>query len=109
MRLTAKEKLVLNAIARDLYAPTNGGYPTTKDDFGIGVWTFSVADTIKKFMAPRSLPGVVASLTKKGLAYTGGSGAQGDEFYMGMTDAGIAAWQAAFPTKELSDNAGGTS
>jgi hypothetical protein len=110
VNVTRLENLVLNAMARDLYNTSNGGYPTDfKEDLS-AVWTWSVSDTAKASMSARAFSGVMSSLVKKGLATVGGErrmwhGMPQDDCWVSMTEAGFEAWRAAFPTKEASDAA----
>jgi hypothetical protein len=95
----------LNVLARDLYMPANGGYPTDVNDVA-SAWTFSVADTWKaQGRSARSMGGVVARLAEMKLVTVGGSGVHGDDSFITMTDAGFAAWRSLFPTEAESDAA----
>lgn len=94
MRLTANEKSVLNHLARNSYTPVNYGVPVTFEDTGVGVWTHSILDSsAPEVIKPRSLPGIVSSLVKKGLVSTVDDG---KDSVTGMTEAGFNAWKAAY-------------
>lgn len=82
MKLTANEIAVLKAIDNSEYG----------DNLHDEIWTFSVADNCS--LKPRSLPGIVSSLSKKKLVSCCGA-YDGDDATIGMTDAGIAAYVAA--------------
>lgn len=95
MKITTNEAHVLNLIAHNLYQPTNGGRPETFEDTA-SIWSHSIDHaTIACQIARRSLPGVVASLSKKGLVRCG---SVGDVFSISdtvaLTRAGFAAWES---------------
>lgn len=81
--LTALELDVLKAIDASEYG----------DSLTDGVWSFSIAQNIRAGVAKRSIPGVVASLSKKGLVVVSGYGTS--ESYVTITDAGAAAYLKA--------------
>jgi DNA-binding MarR family transcriptional regulator len=82
--LTAKELEVLTAIDNDCYG----------DNILDAVWTWSVADELD--MPAASFPGVVASLSKKGLveSYHDRHAIAEDESTLSITEAGFHAYVA---------------
>lgn len=69
MKLTDKEKQVLENIARNDYTTGNGAEPEKRED------TYCWADCVDcgPFNVPRkSIPGIIGSLVKKGLVLTDG-------------------------------------
>ena len=84
MSLTAKELEVLKAIDTSEY----GDY---LDD---AIWSWALSDNVEN-VEPASLPGVVASLSKKGLIAVDSVERHGDEATISMTDEGIAAYVEA--------------
>ncbi len=83
-KLTEKELEVLTAIDNDCYG----------DNICDAVWTWSVADELE--MDAASFPGVVASLSKKGLvkAFQDRHAAAEDESTLSITEAGFHAYVA---------------
>ena len=84
-KLTGGERKLLVNIARNLMTPVNGAEPATLDEAG-SVWS-NCLDQGPETIKPTSLPGLVASLTKKGLATANGES-------VGLTAAGLAAYQS---------------
>ena len=84
-KLTRGERKLLVNIARNLMTPVNGAEPKTLDKAGC-VWR-DCLDQGPETIKPASLPGLVASLTKKGLASANGES-------VGLTPAGFAAYQS---------------
>jgi hypothetical protein len=84
-KLTRGERQLLVNIARNLMTPVNGAEPATLDEAG-SVWR-DCLDQGPETIASTSLPGLVASLTKKGLATTNGES-------VGLTAAGLAAYRS---------------
>ncbi len=84
-KLTRRERLLLRNIARNLMTPVNGAEPKTLDEAG-SVWR-DCLDQGPETIKPASLPGLVASLAKKGLATTNGES-------VGLTPLGFAAYQS---------------
>jgi hypothetical protein len=84
-KLTRGERQLLVNIARNLMTPVNGAEPATLDDAG-NVWS-NCLDQGPETIASTSLPGLVASLTKKGLATTNGES-------VGLTTLGLAAYRS---------------
>lgn len=84
-KLTKGERQLLVNIARNLMTPVNGAEPATLDDAG-SVWR-DCLDQGPETIKPASLPGLVASLTKKGLATTNGES-------VGLTPLGFAAYRS---------------
>jgi hypothetical protein len=84
-KLTRGERKLLVNIARNLMTPVNGAEPATLDDAG-SVWR-DCLDQGPETITPTSLPGLVASLTKKGLATANGES-------VGLTPAGFAAYRS---------------
>ncbi len=76
--------------------PVNGAEPATLDEAG-SVWR-DCLDQGPETIAPTSLPGLVASLTKKGLATTNGES-------VGLTPAGFAAYQSVAAEAPAAENA----
>lgn len=85
--LTANEAAVLHNIATNDFAPLNGDRPTTFAETG-PVWSNCLGG-----VPSGSIPGVVASLSKKGLVTC--SGGRGDEATVSLTEEGFAAWLAS--------------
>jgi hypothetical protein len=83
-KLTRGERKLLVNIARNLMTPVNGAEPATLDEAG-SVWR-DCLDQGPETIEAKSLPGLVASLTKKGLATANGES-------VGLTPAGLAAYQ----------------
>ncbi len=77
MNLTKNEIAVLTAIDSSEYG----------DSLQDTVWTFTIAQNSS--LTPRSIPGIVASLLKKGLVHVGESDG---EKTIGITDGGVAAY-----------------
>ena len=84
-KLTRGERKLLVNIARNLMTPVNGAEPATLDEAG-SVWS-TCLDQGPETIETTSLPGLVASLTKKGLANSNGES-------VGLTAAGFAAYQS---------------
>jgi len=84
-KLTRGERKLLVNIARNLMTPVNGAEPATLDEAG-SVWR-DCLDQGPETIKPTSLPGLVASLTKKGLATANGES-------VGLTAAGLAAYRS---------------
>ena len=98
VKLTAKELALLDCIAMNSYAPSNYSRPSSFEETGMGVWSHSLLDTGSKLaetLNPRSVPGITASLLKKGMVYCGDTGTK--DAFVGMTREGYDAWLAAFP------------
>lgn len=90
MNLTALETKLLRNIALNEYAPGNGAEPASHADCG-AVWS-NCLDCGPETIAPTSIPGVVASLVKKGLVWQEGSGR---EAVVALTSAGFDAYRAS--------------
>ena len=84
-KLTRGERQLLVNIARNLMTPVNGAEPKTLDEAG-SVWR-DCLDQGPETIAPTSLPGLVASLTKKDLASANGES-------VGLTALGFAAYRS---------------
>jgi DNA-binding MarR family transcriptional regulator len=82
MKLTPKQLALLTAIDNSEYG----------DQLCDAVWTFSISDNSD--LAPKSVPGIIASLIQKGLVLSGGDGTDQDEYFVHMTEAGAAAYLA---------------
>ena len=95
-KLTRGERKLLVNIARNLMTPVNGAEPATLDDAG-SVWR-DCLDQGPETIKPASLPGLVASLTKKGLATANGES-------IGLTSLGFAAWQSLAAEAPAEENA----
>jgi hypothetical protein len=102
MALTQLEAKLLNNIAFNLYTTSNGSKPESFDDVSGGVWTFAVGDgaNCPSQIRPRSIPGVVSSLVKKGFVWTRWASGNGDEPAMGMTEAGWSAWKLYYDDRQ---------
>jgi hypothetical protein len=89
--LTALETLLLRNIAQNLYQPGNGAEPAAFSDLDC-VWS-SCLNEIKsgEKIPDKSLPGVTASLVKKGLATVSGRGADST---VRLTETGFATYLA---------------
>lgn len=84
VKVTVNEGRLLTNIARNLMTGLNGAEPTCADE--AQCWANQLNDG--PFNIPdRSLPGLMASLVKKGLAITNGEGCE-------LTEAGFAAYKA---------------
>jgi hypothetical protein len=83
-------------IARNLMTPVNGAEPATLDDAG-SVWS-NCLDQGPETIKPTSVPGLVASLTKKGLATANGES-------VGLTAAGLAAYRSLAAEAPTAENA----
>ena len=96
MNITANETAVLDCIARNLYQPSNGGVPDSYDDTA-PIWTWMLlSDTTSTYTGTvklKSLPGIVASLSKKGLVHVA-DGRNRKEDTVALTVSGFAAWEA---------------
>jgi hypothetical protein len=55
------------------------------DSLGSDIWDWSVAQNIVEGTSPKSVPGILSSLSKKGLVICNG---EGKEATVGMTDMG---------------------
>ena len=95
-KLTRGERKLLVNIARNLMTPVNGAEPATLDEAG-SVWS-NCLDQGPETIKPASLPGLVASLTKKGLATANGES-------VGLTPLGFAAWQSLAAEAPAAENA----
>ena len=95
-KLTRGERKLLVNIARNLMTPVNGAEPATLDEAG-SVWR-DCLDQGPETITPTSLPGLVASLTRKGLATTNGES-------VGLTPAGFAAYQSVAAEAPAAENA----
>jgi hypothetical protein len=84
-KLTRGERQLLVNIARNLMTPVNGAEPKTLDEAG-AVWR-DCLDQGPETIEAKSLPWLVASLTKKGLATANGES-------VGLTAAGLAAYHS---------------
>lgn len=81
-RLTELELLALRAI-------DNSEYGEYLDD---AIWAWSIADHINASVSKRQIPGIVSSLSQKGLVVCNGDGKEGA---VQMTDRGVAAYVSA--------------
>ena len=95
-KLTRGERQLLVNIARNLMTPVNGAEPKTLDEAG-SVWR-DCLDQGPETIKPASLPGLVASLAKKGLATTNGES-------VGLTPLGFAAYQSVAAEAPVAENA----
>ena len=95
-KLTRGERKLLVNIARNLMTPVNGAEPATLDEAG-SVWR-DCLDQGPETIEAKSLPGLVASLTKKGLATTNGES-------VGLTPLGFAAYQSVAAESPTAENA----
>ncbi len=97
MKITELERAVLNHIARNSYQPTNYGVPHCFDDTS-AIWTDCLLDSsADEKVKASSLPGIVASLSKKALVecYKGTDSRQ-DPSTITLTQAGFDAWAQAY-------------
>lgn len=72
--LTQNEKMVLVCIARNLMNSANGGLPKDRDE--TLCYTDQILSDGPRYVdeiSPRSLPGIMSSLAKKGMVYTQGN------------------------------------
>jgi hypothetical protein len=75
MNITQNEHAVLRSLLTNYYTSHNGGIPDTYEAGDFAVWTHSIADAHEPYRGtPRSLPGIVSSLVKKGLVKSEGGG-----------------------------------
>ena len=95
-KLTRGERKLLVNIARNLMTPVNGAEPAALDEAG-SVWR-DCLDQGPETITPTSLPGLVASLTKKGLATANGES-------VALTPAGFAAYQSVAAEAPTAENA----
>jgi hypothetical protein len=95
-KLTRGERQLLVNIARNLMTPVNGAEPATLDEAG-SVWR-NCLDQGPETIKPASLPGLVASLTKKGLASSNGES-------VGLTALGFAAYRSLAAEAPAAENA----
>ena len=94
MNITKREAEVLDLIARNLYQPVNGAVPETYTDTS-AIWSMLILDSCSEFAATfpkRSLPGVCASLAKKGLVDAFNDLKRRDDT-IALTETGFAAWR----------------
>lgn len=90
--ITKNEAAVLDHIARNSYSPVNYGKPVIFEEDCGAVWSHSILDSgSQEEVKPRSLPGIVASLQKKGLVVCTDSGTP--DAAVGMTFLGFKAWE----------------
>lgn len=89
IKLTPNEFKVLAAIDASEYG----------DTLGSAVWTFTIQDHCD--LTPRSIPGVVASLSKKGLVRIAGTGREAE---IGMSEQGQAVYLATLQRQGLTTN-----
>jgi len=96
IKLTNLEFAVLQAIDRSEYGDV------IMDD----IWTFSVWDNIDHAVckSARSIPGVVASLLKKGLVRSGAGSGGDDLAWIGMTRDGMNAYLDSCVTRTVKHN-----
>lgn len=100
IKTTEFEMFVLNCLARNCYTQANYGRPDEFNDCSGGTWTHSILDAdTKDFPEPtgftkRALPGIVASLVKKGWVTTT---EDGKDSTTGLTEDGFKKWQSLFP------------
>ncbi len=88
MNITPLEAKILINIAENELSPGNGAVPATHKDAG-STWANCLGIGPEEIEA-RSIPGVVASLSKKGLAWCSGKGKEAE---VGLTQAGFDAYQ----------------
>lgn len=75
MNITPNEHAVLRSLLTNYYTSENGAIPDSYDACSMMVWTHSIADANEPYRGlPRSLPGIVSSLVKKGLVKSEGGG-----------------------------------
>lgn len=87
MTTTDLERKLIRNIAENEYAPGNGARPTTFAECG-AVWS-NCLECGPEAIAKASLPGALASLVKKGLAWQEG---RGKEATTCLTEAGFATY-----------------
>lgn len=94
MHVTLNESLVLDSIARNLMAVRNGGRPKTAEE--ATTWRDQIISDgpHETEIKPRSLPGIVASLVKKGLITSNGESVT-------FTLAGFEVWERLYPDLDL--------
>lgn len=97
--VTNSEKLLLNNLARNLYTQANGGYPMDENDASGPVWTWSIGDgeNCPHKLKSRSIPGIVASLSKKGLVSVLEDGKNST---VGLTSLGYQVWKEHHPQEK---------
>ena len=89
MNITEKEKTVLQLIAQNELNPYNGDVPPTAEDTSTWCNCIDAGFIYEDMTSPvlASIPGIVASLVKKGLVYTNGESIEHSE-------AGFAIWKS---------------
>jgi len=96
MNITPLETAVLDCIARNLYQESNGGVPDSYAETG-AIWTWGIlTDTTSTYagtVAKRSLPGVIASLVKKGLVNSYQDACRRDDTVC-LTEDGFKVWES---------------
>jgi len=98
LNLTENEIDVLDHIAMNSYQPTNYSRPETFKETS-SIWARFITDSGSERAKPasKSLPGIVASLVKKGLVVSSSIGPARTDDTVELTEAGFNAWQAAVP------------
>lgn len=93
-KTTVLEMMVLDNIALNSYQPTNYGKPETFDDTSdIWSWGNLILDSsAAEKPALKSLPGIVSSLSKKGLVSIGRG--TGKDATIRLTETGFAIWHS---------------
>jgi len=92
IKTTDLERKLIIGIAEDLYQPTNGAIPETKEECS-GTYIWSAIDS--SGIDSKSVAGVMGSLVKKKLAWSEGVGSKpgvhsyGDDDYCGLTEEGF--------------------
>ena len=95
--ITANEAAVLQSIATNCFNVLNYDIPTCYEEANAEIWTFAINDAkIPSGIEGKTLSGVCASLSKKGLikCYMGGSSK--DDATIMMTEEGFNAYRAFF-------------
>jgi hypothetical protein len=94
MRTTGLEAIVLHHIAYNLYQPGNGRRPETFGDTS-AIWSNAITDSNSlETVRSKSLPGVVTSLSRKGLV-------QSDGECVSLTETGFEIWQKLPPPRTV--------
>lgn len=102
MNVTINEAMVLDCLAMNCYGDQNYSrpYEDRYENYG-ATWSHSILDTGSKFkdvVKPKSLPGIVASLSKKGLVdVTPDSGHGNHDASVGLTRKGFDKWLELYP------------
>jgi hypothetical protein len=94
MHVTTLEIAILDCIARNQFSPVNGAWPKSAEE--TGTWSADILDSAvveRPGIRQRSVPGILASLIKKGLAWSNGESTA-------LTATGYAVWADKFASEK---------